>query len=112
MKLLNSEGVQKITFVKSSDMTEDSFSLVFDRIVSLNGNTYTFSGLQDYNGFLLCNQFVSFNIDPSDEEMPSGEYICKLYCADALVYSMLVRIADEVFEPNGGGDEYNNVIIL
>jgi hypothetical protein len=112
MKLLNSEGVQRITFVKSSDMSADTFSIVFSRIVSLSNSTYTFNGLQDENGFLICNQFVAFNIDPSAEEMPVGEYVCSLYCNDVLVASMLVRVVDEIYEPNGGEDIYNNVIIL
>ena len=112
MKLLNSEGIQRITFVKSSDMSDDTFSIVFSRIVALEATTYTFSGLEDENGFLACNQFVAFNIDPSVEEMPVGEYVCNLYCNDILVSAMLVRVIDDVYEPNGGEDTYSNVIIL
>jgi hypothetical protein len=118
MKLINPTGDVRITFAKSADMLVDEFIIVLRRIVSLDAESYEFAALTDDNGFLDCNRFVAFVIDPSTESVEEGEYMCELYCdydTPYLVASMLVRVKEDL--PDSNEDDpldstYDNVILL
>ena len=107
MKIAKAGTVNYLSFIRTSDLTVDSFSLQLTAVVG--GQSYSFTSLQDLHHLADCRDFFVLTLDLMSTQVSGGEYELTLYNNSEQRGKYLITVIGYQYDAVGTGI-YDNVV--